>query len=768
MQLTDHDIPVDQLTKDDKNYWSGVLLFIVVFTIVFIFLLIFSLPEAISASVFEVFITICTGLTWFMFYILSEISIVVPIAFGIIIIALFRQYIKNHHKDIENNSWGLLKPVRRTQDIDIDEWDSVLKAEFSPTGGNWDGDQPYDYHYHAETDGVEYFMYRGKTNADGQAHGRGIGVYRDGTVYEGYYFKDRRHGLGKQQTKGTAGRTYIGAFFEDLKQGRGKLLNTKGRLVYEGKFIDGYPSRGPESLSKARFDHATVDAIRNLKTTLQDEKKLYEKNAHAQVWKGQGSYGYIEPINLNTQNTQNTDDAELKAISPPTHSGTVRIADLEGGNNSNSRNSNNSNTAITGDAAAVREGHEEAASSDDIDNVDDDVDDVPSAFRDVLQDQAQAANSALAKAKSLDISLSLDVRRVGEGEGDALRSAPPPLRPTYLPTEPDRVDIDGNVIVDDPDYPYGTLPLKSISHWSHLKQARFTVLDSSDDYSSGCSSDNISMDSDFSEETLSGSDVDTQEMRRLERKVNKIVADIDLSGTKTKYNGPEGHAVYQERIEAKKQKHRNQNHQEHRLSLAMQQTRKQDSSSSNPKPKPKHLVDVVDEVQSLDLVSFTRLDYVRVSKVSEDEDLPNLSNLSGLSENANKDKDKEGDSNGGGDGANKDDEVEGKSESEGEEELSAKLESSSRKSILGQGQGEGKDKDKVGEIEVVNEGKGEGEGGGEQDVDIDNNANTPVIDVDSNSSNSSSKSGSDKNGPFTDSHVNEEQDKYEEKDKQQE
>ena len=129
----------------------------------------------------------------------------------------------------------------------------MLNRDFSPTGGKWDGEEPYDYRHHAETEGVEYFMYKGKRNDAGQAHGIGIGVYRDGTVYEGYYFRDKRHGLGKSRAKGERASTYTGDFFDDVKQGRGVLTDHKGKTVYQGKFIDNYPARGPLKYKEDRY-----------------------------------------------------------------------------------------------------------------------------------------------------------------------------------------------------------------------------------------------------------------------------------------------------------------------------------------------------------------------------------------------------------------------------------------------------------------------------------------------------------------------------------
>jgi len=77
-------------------------------------------------------------------------------------------------------------------------------------------------------------MYLGPLD-DGMADGKGIGLWNNGCVYEGYWKDNNRHGEGTY--KWPDGEKYVGTFVEDKRQGQGTYI-WKNKEVYIGEWKD--------------------------------------------------------------------------------------------------------------------------------------------------------------------------------------------------------------------------------------------------------------------------------------------------------------------------------------------------------------------------------------------------------------------------------------------------------------------------------------------------------------------------------------------------
>ena len=60
-------------------------------------------------------------------------------------------------------------------------------------------------------------FYLGQSNIDGKIHGKGIMIYNDKTIYEGYWYKNTYDGEGF--LKRPDGSTYRGKFLCDMPHG---------------------------------------------------------------------------------------------------------------------------------------------------------------------------------------------------------------------------------------------------------------------------------------------------------------------------------------------------------------------------------------------------------------------------------------------------------------------------------------------------------------------------------------------------------------------
>jgi hypothetical protein len=107
------------------------------------------------------------------------------------------------------------------------------------------------------------FVYFGPIQ-DGDANGQGVGVWRNGGVYEGEWKNNRRHGKGrfewadgevyegnyvngKRSGEGTyiwtSGQKYVGEWKDDKRSGYGVLYNEYGNVSYKGQWQNDRPLR---------------------------------------------------------------------------------------------------------------------------------------------------------------------------------------------------------------------------------------------------------------------------------------------------------------------------------------------------------------------------------------------------------------------------------------------------------------------------------------------------------------------------------------------
>ena len=99
---------------------------------------------------------------------------------------------------------------------------------------------------------------------DGKASGKGIGIWRNGGVYEGEWKNNMRHGEGrfewidgevyegnyingKRSGEGTylwtSGQKYVGEWENDKREGKGVLYNEYGNVSYKGQWSNDSPLR---------------------------------------------------------------------------------------------------------------------------------------------------------------------------------------------------------------------------------------------------------------------------------------------------------------------------------------------------------------------------------------------------------------------------------------------------------------------------------------------------------------------------------------------
>lgn len=90
--------------------------------------------------------------------------------------------------------------------------------------------EPFDYEPAPESDGVNTIFregivldngaeYEGEWNEDGERHGRGMQLWVDGSLYEGYWKYDKAHGRGRLIH--ADGDVYIGDWKDDKAHGYG-------------------------------------------------------------------------------------------------------------------------------------------------------------------------------------------------------------------------------------------------------------------------------------------------------------------------------------------------------------------------------------------------------------------------------------------------------------------------------------------------------------------------------------------------------------------
>ena len=234
------------------------------------------------------------------------------------------------------------------------------------------------------------------------------------------------------------------------------------------------------------------DAARNLASTLKEEKQIYDNNANAQVYNGQGSYFF----NLNRKNTNANADAnenENDPTSPSRRSISVSLG-LLGENNVRLLGENNVgkdwsmmslflekvykkySPKKVAEIPSVLEkwtGHEETLVrmlcekyKFDADSYDKfvtwkkgkDKDKVRNSKKEEKDKEDKDEDKGyLHGLKSAARRLSLVSLGASLGLGKGIE--------TVI-----EEDIDGNPTADDPDWPHGTLPLKSVEHWNRLKQ----------------------------------------------------------------------------------------------------------------------------------------------------------------------------------------------------------------------------------------------------------------------------------------------------------
>ena len=113
---------------------------------------------------------------------------------------------------------------------------------------------------------VDYPIYEGGRDAYGQAQGLGKAIYRDGSVYEGLFYNDKRNTLTSHRDHkltDTAGTMvfpnkskYIGEWFDDLPHGFGRMYNARGDIVYSGEWNEG----SPRTLEEGHYELESVES----------------------------------------------------------------------------------------------------------------------------------------------------------------------------------------------------------------------------------------------------------------------------------------------------------------------------------------------------------------------------------------------------------------------------------------------------------------------------------------------------------------------------
>ena len=112
-------------------------------------------------------------------------------------------------------------------------------------------------------------IYLGQLGTNGKEHnGMGVLKLKKGGIYAGDFSRDKFHGYGimilpsYQDIQNCFGASiYVGKWFRGKKNGLGKLYDSKGNLIYKGKFVDDKPidalSNDIDSLS--RFSTTIID-----------------------------------------------------------------------------------------------------------------------------------------------------------------------------------------------------------------------------------------------------------------------------------------------------------------------------------------------------------------------------------------------------------------------------------------------------------------------------------------------------------------------------
>lgn len=72
-----------------------------------------------------------------------------------------------------------------------------------------------------------------------QRHGSGIYIWQNGDRYEGEYDHGVRSGYGTYYF--SSGEVYSGQWKNNLRQGDGKIVNKKGKVIFDGKWYDDEP-----------------------------------------------------------------------------------------------------------------------------------------------------------------------------------------------------------------------------------------------------------------------------------------------------------------------------------------------------------------------------------------------------------------------------------------------------------------------------------------------------------------------------------------------
>lgn len=111
-------------------------------------------------------------------------------------------------------------------------------------------------------------QYIGQVGTNGKEH-NGMGVLRlKNGIYAGDFSRNQFHGIGiqimsvnKNIDKCGDASIYVGKWFRNKKNGIGRLYNSKGNLIYNGKFVDDKPTEQFLSVadSSMRFSIVEID-----------------------------------------------------------------------------------------------------------------------------------------------------------------------------------------------------------------------------------------------------------------------------------------------------------------------------------------------------------------------------------------------------------------------------------------------------------------------------------------------------------------------------
>ena len=97
----------------------------------------------------------------------------------------------------------------------------------------------FTHDFSKDCDGCTEKLYQGERNEKGLRHGKGrFEFFWDGSVYEGDWVDDKRHGFGKHTWLN--GASYTGEYANDRREGFGTYVYPSGG-VYTGQYKDNKP-----------------------------------------------------------------------------------------------------------------------------------------------------------------------------------------------------------------------------------------------------------------------------------------------------------------------------------------------------------------------------------------------------------------------------------------------------------------------------------------------------------------------------------------------